>query len=155
MSRIVSRLATLAALAAGVVMLGSSAETAALATGEGLNAAADTIALTKTAQFYEGDPDWCDGPGCGFRHRGYRWRGPHGPDGPDNHFGDRRRGPHSPFGDRRMGNPRGMPPVGNINRQKNGGNKTGNLNIQKKGNTGNINIQKKSPGNINIQKKGK
>jgi hypothetical protein len=89
MRKFITRLAMLSALAAGLTMIGSRAEAAAIPAPGGLRAAIDTIALTETAQLYvfEGrrycwyDDGW-QGEGwywCGYRwNRGYGWGGGYG-----------------------------------------------------------------------------
>jgi hypothetical protein len=92
MRKLITGLATLSALAAGLTMIGSRAEAAAIPSPGGLRAAIDTIALTETVQLYVfGGRRYCwyddgwQGPGwywCGYRWRegigwggGYGWHG--------------------------------------------------------------------------------
>ena len=89
MRKFFTGLATLAALAAGVTMLGSRAEAAGLPGAGALNDAADTMTLTENVQvyFWNGrrycwyDDGW-QGPGwywCGYAwRRGFGWGGVYG-----------------------------------------------------------------------------
>ncbi|MEA2880488.1 MAG: hypothetical protein QOF14_5684 [Hyphomicrobiales bacterium] len=85
MRKLVTGLATLAAIAAGVTVLSTRSDAAGLPGAAALNDAADTIALTESVQYYYGGRNWCwyddgwRGPGfywCGYRwRRGYGWGG--------------------------------------------------------------------------------
>jgi hypothetical protein len=89
MRKFITGLATLAALAAGLPMIGSRAEAAVIPAPNGLRVAIDTMALTETVQLYVfGGRRYCwyfdgwHGPGwywCGYRwRRGYGWGGGYG-----------------------------------------------------------------------------
>src|SRR3954452_15781995 len=86
MQRLIFRLATVSALAAGAMMIGGRAQAAALPGADGLRAAIDTSALTENVQLYVfGGRNYCwyddgwNGPGwywCGYRYRsGFGWGG--------------------------------------------------------------------------------
>ena len=88
MRKFITGLATLSALA-GLTMIGSRAEAAAIPAPGALRAAIDTIALTETVQIYVfGGRRYCwyddgwQGEGwywCGYRwNRGYGWGGGYG-----------------------------------------------------------------------------
>jgi hypothetical protein len=87
MRRLMFRLATVSALAAGAMMIGGRAQAAALPGADGLTAAIDTSALTENVQYFYGGRNYCwyegwNGPGwywCGYgARRGYGWGGGYG-----------------------------------------------------------------------------
>src|SRR5215510_6028393 len=101
MNRCMTKLATLSALAVGVIMIAGRAEAGAVPAFSGLRPAIDTTALTDNVQYYWGgrahcwyDDGW-RGPGwywCGYRaRRGLGWGGPQGWRG-WSYYGDRPRG---------------------------------------------------------------
>src|SRR5882724_8440110 len=108
MSGFTTRVATLAALAAGLTMIGGRAEAAAVPAPNGLPVAADTMALTENVQYFWGGRRWCwyddawQSAGwywCGYNWRsglgwggGYGWRGWGGRGGGRGGFGRGGRG---------------------------------------------------------------
>jgi hypothetical protein len=87
MRRLMFRLATVSALAAGAMMIGGRAQAAALPGADGLRTAIDTSALTENVQYFYGGRNYCwydgwNGPGwywCGYgARRGFGWGGGYG-----------------------------------------------------------------------------
>ena len=78
MRKLITGLATLAAIAASVTTFGNRSEAAGLPGASGLDPAADTLTLTENVQFVYLGRNYCwydDGwNGPGFYWCGYRWR---------------------------------------------------------------------------------